>query len=89
MDVKLGALVFSKAGRDKLRPFVVVSVLDSDFVLIADGKLRRIDKPKKKKIKHLSIEELIFDEIQGKLSRNIKINDAEIRKALEVIQRNL
>lgn len=49
-----GAIVRSKAGRDKFRHFVVIEVLDDDYVTIADGDLRKVDAPKKKKIKHLS-----------------------------------
>lgn len=49
-----GAIVRSKAGRDKFRFFVVIDVVDNDYVTIADGDLRKIDSPKKKKIKHLS-----------------------------------
>lgn len=46
-------LAYSKCGRDRKRLFCVVEVLDADFVLIADGKLHRTEKPKKKRLKHL------------------------------------
>lgn len=49
-----GAVVKSKAGRDKFRHFVVIEVIDEEYVTIADGDLRKVDAPKKKKIKHLS-----------------------------------
>ncbi len=49
-----GAIVRSKAGRDKFRFFVVVDVIDEKYCTIADGDLRKIDSPKKKKIMHLS-----------------------------------
>ena len=50
----VGMLAYSKCGRDQKRLFCVVAVLDTDFVLIADGKLHTTDKPKKKRLKHLS-----------------------------------
>lgn len=53
MDNILGCIVIATAGRDKNRKFIVIKKLDSLFVLIADGKYRRLEKPKKKKIKHL------------------------------------
>lgn len=53
-DNCIGLLAYSKCGRDKKRLFCVIGRLDEDFVLIADGRLRRIEKPKKKRLKHLS-----------------------------------
>jgi ribosomal protein L14E/L6E/L27E len=47
----IGRVVYSKAGRDKDKHFVIVGILNTDFVYIADGSLRKITKPKKKKDK--------------------------------------
>lgn len=49
----VGALAYSLCGRDRKRLFAVVGVRDTDFVLVADGRLRRLDKPKPKRLKHL------------------------------------
>lgn len=53
----VGMLAYSKCGRDRKRLFCVVQLLDTDFVLIADGKLHKTEKPKKKRLKHLSFTE--------------------------------
>ncbi|MDD3840356.1 MAG: hypothetical protein PHP06_07245 [Clostridia bacterium] len=53
--IKIGQLVLSKAGRDKGRYFLIWDIVDQDYVKIVDGDLRKIKKPKKKKIKHLVI----------------------------------
>ena len=53
-DSCVGMLAYSKCGRDRKRLFCVVEAIDSEFVLIADGRLHRLDKPKKKRLKHLS-----------------------------------
>ena len=50
----IGLLAYSKCGRDRKRLFCVVDRIDEDFVLIADGKLHKIETPKKKRLKHLS-----------------------------------
>ncbi len=50
----IGLLAYSKCGRDRKRLFCVVDVLGEDFVLVADGKLRKTESPKKKRLKHLS-----------------------------------
>jgi ribosomal protein L14E/L6E/L27E len=49
---KVGQIVQSAAGRDK-GLFMVILALEGDYALIADGKERKIKKPKKKKLKHL------------------------------------
>lgn len=51
--MKLGAYVCSSRGRDANKCFLVVDILDEAYVLISDGKSRKIQNPKKKKIKHL------------------------------------
>lgn len=54
MDDFLGRLVMSSAGRDKGCICAVVGFPDEKgFVLIADGKLRKVEKPKKKKLMHI------------------------------------
>ena len=51
--VERGRLARSTAGRDKGRLCVVTEVLDENFVLTRDGRLRTLDRPKKKRKKHL------------------------------------
>ncbi len=82
MRLTLGQMVISQAGRDTGRKFVVVRVVDDLFVEISDGDLRRVDKPKKKKIKHLKATDEKVQTIEEKLKSGIRITNAEIRKAL-------
>ena len=54
MDDLLGHLFVSLAGRDKDCICAVVgSSEDEGYVMIADGKMRKVENPKKKKLKHL------------------------------------
>ena len=57
----IGRVVWSRAGRDKKRPFLIVGIADDGKVLIADGKLRTLAKPKKKNLKHLVITDAMTD----------------------------
>lgn len=82
MNVVLGQVVFSKAGRDVGKAFIITEIVDSNYVYISDGNLRRVEKPKKKKIKHLVIAKDIIDTIVQKISSDIRITNADIRKAL-------
>ena len=49
----VGCLAYSACGRDRKRLFCVVGVCDEDFVLLANGDLRKLDRPKRKRLKHL------------------------------------
>ncbi|SHH54349.1 KOW domain-containing RNA-binding protein [Clostridium grantii] len=79
----IGRVVYSKAGRDSGRFFLIINVIDHNFVNIADGDLRKIENPKKKKLKHLSILEECSYEIRGKLLNEEYVNNATVRKFLE------
>lgn len=53
MDFAIGMIARSKAGRDKNRFFAVMALKDN-YAEIADGRLRKIAKPKRKKLMHLA-----------------------------------
>lgn len=53
-------MVWSKAGRDKGKPYIIVEALDDKYVLVCDGVLRTLDRPKKKKMMHLSVTDSVF-----------------------------
>ena len=60
-DIKVGQVVISKAGRDKEGFFVVLEVIDDRYLLLADGKRRTLDNPKRKKAMHLQITHSLVD----------------------------
>jgi large subunit ribosomal protein L14e len=86
MDVKSGQIVYSIAGRDKDRIFIIKKVLDENYVLIADGDLRKIDDPKKKKLKHLKITDTIIEDIGQKVDGKHKVADSDVRRAIELYE---
>ena len=47
-DELTGRLVFSITGRDKGRAFILIGTNGQGFYLLADGKLRKMEKPKRK-----------------------------------------
>ncbi len=79
-DLVIGQVVKSKAGRDKDKLFAIIDIIDLDFVLLADGKYRKLKNPKKKKIKHLMVYNSIVEGLSEKA--NTEVNDSYIRKAL-------
>ena len=78
----LGQVVVSRAGRDTGRRFVVTKVVDELFVQVCDGDLRRIEKPKRKRIKHLEPTGEMVLALEEKLKSNARISNSDIRKAL-------
>jgi len=87
-SLEIGRVVMSKAGRDRGRYFVVVDKLDAEYVLIADGDLRKIDNPKKKKYKHLKAKKELISSIQAKILSGEPVFDSEIRRSLEALGYN-
>ena len=71
-----GEIVRSRAGRDRGRAFVVTKLLDADYVLLVDGRLRTLERPKKKKRRHL----LKASETRMELTGHLL--DADFRKFL-------
>lgn len=78
----VGRVATSRAGRDKDRSFIIVSVIDGSHVAVADGKLRKLSKPKKKKLKHLVLEKDSADIIRQRLVEGQQVFDAQIRSCL-------
>lgn len=81
--IALGQIVHSRAGRDKGRYFIVVGLIDDNYVLVADGDLRKIQSPKKKKIKHLVFHEKFADNIVEMFKNNQRITDSDLKKTLQ------
>ncbi len=82
MNIFAGDIVYSKAGRDMGRPFVVLSVVDTNFVMLADGRLRKVDKPKKKKIKHLEKSGYRAQVVADKLREGLVVTNPDLKRAL-------
>ncbi len=75
---EVGRIVRSKAGRDAGRLFLAIGAVDGEHLLIADGDLRKAEKPKKKKIRHLEATAHRFD-----ATAVGKLKNAEIRKLIQ------
>jgi len=80
-----GRYALALAGREKGKNYIVLYT-EGDFAFISNGKERKIEKPKKKKLKHLKILSLKDDYISQKLVGGQKISNAEIRKSLKKLE---
>lgn len=80
-EVEIGQIVKSKQGRDKGKIYIVIEVLSGDYVLLLDGYTRKINNPKKKKIKHLMVYNSKINDIIEKLKQE-SLDDFFIKKSL-------
>ena len=77
--IEIGSVVISKAGRDEGRRFLVVEEVDADFVMIANGDLRRMDRLKKKRRKHLKPTGKVVPALRDRLAQGQAVQDHELR----------
>lgn len=87
-DIAVGQVVKSRAGRDKGRIFLVLDIIDEQNVSIIDGDLRKLDNPKRKKLKHLIVYNTVLSELKDKLDSKTEINNSYIRKLLEPLNKS-
>ena len=81
MDIDRSSLIVSKAGRDKGQLFYVVDA-DEQYVYLADGKSRKLEKPKRKKRKHIEQIPRTESRIAEKIRNGEKVLNSELRKEL-------
>ena len=83
MDIAKGDLVSATAGREKGRLFFVLEVRE-DYLLLADGKSRKLEAPKRKKRRHVRRAGPGPERIAEKIRSSEIITNSELRKALAV-----
>lgn len=77
----IGNIVYSKCGHDKGDIFVVINE-DNLYYYLVDGKLRLVNRPKKKNFKHVQRTNYVCNELIEKIGDN-KCMDSDIRKAIK------
>ena len=78
----LGAFCVSTQGRDKAKIYIITKVIDAEFVLVADGQVRCLANPKKKRVKHIKV---LSEAVDRKLLASLldgSVVDNELHKAI-------
>ena len=80
-DINISDVVVSKAGHDQGEIFYVIAT-DDQFLYLANGKDRTLDKPKRKKRKH--VQKVLRSEtrVVEKLIHGDKVLNSELRRDL-------
>lgn len=82
LKAAVGCVAVSKAGRDKNRCFLICEIVDDEFVLVVDGALRKLSRPKKKKLKHLRLKPYVAEDLGQRMTAGLHVLDSDIRTVL-------
>ena len=84
MDIARSDIVRSIAGRDQGKLFFVIST-DGEYLMLADGKHRQIEYPKRKKRKHTEFAARIDCPVSTRIRSEEKVTNSELRRTLAAI----
>ena len=87
-DIIIADVVSSTAGRDQGKLFYVIGT-DPVYLMLANGKDRTLDKPKRKKRKH--VQKVLRPEtrVAGKIVSGDKVLNSELRRDLAFLSREM
>lgn len=84
-DIRKSDIVLSRSGRDKGRLMMVLDT-DAEYLLLADGRLRRVESPKRKKRRHVRFVAHSQGDAAQRLREGSKLSNSDVRRALSEIQ---
>lgn len=82
----IGKFATSKAGHDKTKLYIIIKE-DSEYVYLVDGELKTLEKPKKKRKKHIQIINKVDETIHNKLETSKIIYNEDIKRAIKLYWR--
>ncbi len=85
LNISIGQLVTSNAGRDQTNVYLVVGINKNKLLLLANGRERKLNNPKQKNIRHVNVLKSIAQGVAEKLQSGVKISDEELRQAIQVL----
>ena len=78
-DIKISDVVVSTTGRDRDQVFYVIDV-DDQYLCLANGKDRTLDRPKRKKRKHVAMVLRSETRVANKIRAGDKVLNSELRR---------
>ena len=85
MSIAKSDIVKSVAGRDAGSLFFVLAT-EGDFLLLADGKRRRVENPKRKRLRHVVPTGLDAGAAAERIRSSEKVTNSELRKAIAALE---
>ena len=87
-EISISDIIVSTAGRDRGKLFYVIGT-EGVYVLVANGKDRKLEHPKRKKLKHVRFVTRTDSRVAAKLRTGEKVLNSELRRDLAELRRNL
>ena len=87
-DIQISDVVVSTAGRDQGDLFYVIDA-DPIYLMLANGKDRTLDKPKRKKRRHVQLVLRSETRVAAKLASGNKVLNSELRRDLAFLAREM
>ena len=84
MEISKSDIVISLAGHDKEKLFYVIDT-DGVYVTLADGKQRRVEKPKRKKLIHVRKVLRSDSKLAAKIRSGEHVLNSELRRELAIL----
>ena len=85
MNKYIGCFATSIAGHDHNNIYVIIDA-DDEYVYLVYGKIRKVNNPKKKKLKHVQLIKRTDDTIAGRINNNVALSNEDIKYAIKNIQ---
>lgn len=82
MEIVNGDIVLSMAGRDRGRHFFVLAT-DGDSLILADGRMRKVETPKRKKRKHARFVARPQSKAAELIRTGGRVHSSDLRKELD------
>lgn len=83
-EFEIGGFVVSAAGHDSGKCYVIFQI-QNEYVYLVDGRIRTVDRPKKKKMMHVRMlgqsDQTLADKVKSQTVRN-----EEIKRAIKLLQ---
>ena len=87
-DIMISDVVISTTGRDRNGIYYVVGV-EEPYLMLANGKDRTLEQPKRKKRKHIAMVLRSETRVANKLRRGDKVLNSELRRDLAIFSRDM
>ncbi|EIW16528.1 MULTISPECIES: KOW domain-containing RNA-binding protein [Pelosinus] len=85
VNISMGQLVTSIAGRDEMQMYLVIGIQGNKNLLLVNGRDRKLVNPKRKNIRHVNVLNSIAKSVAEKIQSGIKVTDEEVRHAIQVL----
>lgn len=83
-EFTIGSFAMPKAGHDTGKCYVIIQI-EAEYVYLVDGRIRTLDRPKKKKMMHIQILGQSDQDLADKV-KNRTVKNEEIKRAIKLLQ---